>query len=182
MTGGSTWRNLMYSLIWQSVMWRPGKGRVPMGVKTPLPIRPAAIASQRTPPGPRRSPGSQRQSGYALLPSRTWRHFLIQPGAPFSPCLPRRSTTIRMTYADLAAARGISLDAARRLVLRKRWSKQIGNDGLTRALVPAEYTESVGGDIGTDNGREDGTDTAIILADASVSSVAQTTAALVLDG
>src|SRR3954465_4026126 len=91
-------------------------------------------------------------------------------------------TTIRMTYAELAAVRGISLDAARRLVLRKRWSKQIGNDGLTRALVPAEYTESVGGDIGTDNGREDGTDTAIILADASVSSVAQTTAALVLDG
>ncbi|MFL5070094.1 MAG: hypothetical protein ACJ8D9_10930, partial [Xanthobacteraceae bacterium] len=80
----------MYSLIWQSVMWRPGKGRVLIGVKNPLPIRPAAIASQRTPPGPRRSPGSQRQSGYALLPSRTWRHFLIQIDAPFSPCLPRR--------------------------------------------------------------------------------------------
>jgi hypothetical protein len=77
-------------------------------------------------------------------------------------------TTIRMTYAELAAARSISLDAARRLVLRKRWSKQIGNDGLTRALVPAEYAEPVGGDIGTDNGREDGTDMAVTLADASV--------------
>ena len=64
------------------------------------------------------------------------------------------STTIRMTYAELAAARGISLDAARRLVLRKRWPKQIGNDGLTRALVPTEYAEPVGRDIGTDeNGR-----------------------------
>jgi hypothetical protein len=27
MTGGSVWRKLMYSLIWQSVMWRPGKVR-----------------------------------------------------------------------------------------------------------------------------------------------------------
>src|SRR5215217_6326230 len=95
-------------------------------------------------------------------------------------------TTIRMTYAELAAARGISLDAARRLVLRKRWSKQIGNDGLTRALVPIDYAEPVGKDIGTDeegdNGTDDGTDTAVILADISVQSIAQATAALVLDG
>jgi hypothetical protein len=95
-------------------------------------------------------------------------------------------TTIRMTYAELAAARGISLDAARRLVLRKRWPKQIGNDGLTRTLVPTEYTEPVGRDIGTDDGTGDGTDggtdTAVILLEASVNSVAQATAALVLDG
>jgi hypothetical protein len=25
MTGGSVWRKLIYSLIWQSVIWRPGK-------------------------------------------------------------------------------------------------------------------------------------------------------------
>src|SRR5829696_2220604 len=91
-------------------------------------------------------------------------------------------TTIRMTYAELATARGISLDAARRLVLRKRWSKQISNDGLTRALVPAEYAEPIGRDIGTDNGGDDSTDTAVILADASLSTLAQATAALVLDG
>src|SRR3954453_3403033 len=91
-------------------------------------------------------------------------------------------TPIRMTYAELAIARGISLDAARRLVLRKRWSKQIGNDGLTRALVPAEYTEPVGRDIGTDNGGDDSTDTPVILLDASLSTLAQTTAALILDG
>jgi hypothetical protein len=39
----------MNSLIWQSVMWRPGKGRFLIGVKNPLPIRPAATASQRAP-------------------------------------------------------------------------------------------------------------------------------------
>jgi len=76
----------MYSLIWQSVMWRPGKLRFLIGVKNPLPIRPAAAASQRAPlRGPRRSPDSQRQSGYALLPSRTRRHFLTLIDARFSP-------------------------------------------------------------------------------------------------
>jgi hypothetical protein len=28
----------MYSLIWQSVMWRPGKMRFLIGMKNPLPI------------------------------------------------------------------------------------------------------------------------------------------------
>ena len=36
----------MYSLIWQSVMWRPGKLRFLIGVKNPLPIRPVATAEQ----------------------------------------------------------------------------------------------------------------------------------------
>jgi hypothetical protein len=49
--GVSVWRKLMNSLIWQSVMWRPGKGRFLIGVKNPLPIRPAATASQRAPYG-----------------------------------------------------------------------------------------------------------------------------------
>jgi hypothetical protein len=39
----------MYSRIWQSVMWRPGKLRFLSGVKNPLPIRPAATARQRAP-------------------------------------------------------------------------------------------------------------------------------------
>jgi len=39
----------MNNLIWQSVMWRPGKGRFLIDVKNPLPIRPAATASQRAP-------------------------------------------------------------------------------------------------------------------------------------
>lgn len=45
--------------------------------------------------------------------------------------------TVRLTYGELAARRGISLAAARRLTLRRRWSKQIGNDGKTRVIVPA---------------------------------------------
>ena len=49
MIGGSLWRKLMYSLICWSVMWRPGKGQVLIGVKNLLPIRPAATASQRAP-------------------------------------------------------------------------------------------------------------------------------------
>jgi hypothetical protein len=76
--GVSAWRKLMYSLVWQSVMWRPGKLRFLIGVKNPLPIRPAATARKHGPlRGPRRSPDSRLQSGYALLSSRIRRHFLI---------------------------------------------------------------------------------------------------------
>ena len=52
--------------------------------------------------------------------------------------------TVRVTYAELAAARGVSIAAARRLTLRHRWPKQIGNDGLTRIVVPVAFVEDVG--------------------------------------
>jgi hypothetical protein len=39
----------MYSLIWQSVMWRPGKLRFLIGVKNPLPTRSAATARKQRP-------------------------------------------------------------------------------------------------------------------------------------
>ena len=42
----------------------------------------------------------------------------------------------RMTYAELAAVRGISKHAAETLVRRRKWLKQIGNDGVVRVLVP----------------------------------------------
>jgi hypothetical protein len=42
----------------------------------------------------------------------------------------------RMTYVELAAVRGTSLAAARRLVLRHRWPRQVGNDGVVRVSVP----------------------------------------------
>jgi len=42
----------------------------------------------------------------------------------------------RMTYAELAEVRGISLSSARRLVLRHRWPRQRGNDGVVRVIVP----------------------------------------------
>jgi hypothetical protein len=44
----------------------------------------------------------------------------------------------RMTYADLAAVRGISKHAAETLVRRRKWLKQIGNDGVVRVLVPPD--------------------------------------------
>ena len=42
----------------------------------------------------------------------------------------------RMTYAEPAEARAISLSSARRLVLRHRWPRQRGNDGVVRVIVP----------------------------------------------
>ena len=42
----------------------------------------------------------------------------------------------RMTYAELAAVRGISPASAVRLVRRKHWPRQTGNDGIVRVLVP----------------------------------------------
>jgi hypothetical protein len=44
--------------------------------------------------------------------------------------------TRRMTYAELGKARGISAKSAERLAQRRRWPRQIGNDGMARVLVP----------------------------------------------
>lgn len=41
-----------------------------------------------------------------------------------------------MTYAELAQARGIKEPAAVRLVQRRRWERQPGNDGSMRVAVP----------------------------------------------
>lgn len=46
--------------------------------------------------------------------------------------------TIRLTYAELAKARGITIDSARRMTVRHRWPKRVGNDGLTRIDVPTD--------------------------------------------
>jgi hypothetical protein len=42
----------------------------------------------------------------------------------------------RMTYAELAAVRGISPASAKRLAQRHHWGRQVGNDGVTRVTVP----------------------------------------------
>ena len=42
----------------------------------------------------------------------------------------------RLTYAELAQARGISLASARRLVRRHGWPRQVGNDAVMRVAVP----------------------------------------------
>src|SRR4051794_17687254 len=60
---------------------------------------------------------------------------------------------VRVTYAELAHARGVSMAAARRLAQRHRWPKRVGNDGLSHVLVPATYlarSEPDRGDVATD--------------------------------
>jgi hypothetical protein len=42
-----------------------------------------------------------------------------------------------MTYAELAQARSISVASARRMVLKAKWRRVVGNDGLARIMVPA---------------------------------------------
>jgi hypothetical protein len=42
----------------------------------------------------------------------------------------------RMTYVELAQARGISPASAKRLTQRHRWGRQVGNDGVVRVTVP----------------------------------------------
>jgi hypothetical protein len=42
----------------------------------------------------------------------------------------------RLSYVELAAVRGISRGSAERLVRRRHWPRQLGNDGVVRVLVP----------------------------------------------
>src|SRR3954452_23602661 len=58
--------------------------------------------------------------------------------------------TVRLTYAELARARGITQAAAKRMALRHRWPKQIGNDGLSRVTVPASALVRIGYDTSDD--------------------------------
>jgi hypothetical protein len=52
---------------WQSVMWRPGKLRFLIGMKNPLPIRPAATARQHSPYGA--APVARFATSVGLRPS-----------------------------------------------------------------------------------------------------------------
>src|SRR3954453_19899692 len=54
--------------------------------------------------------------------------------------------TTRVTYVELARARGITVAAARRLTQRHKWPKQIGNDGFTRVVVPTSMLAAWDGD------------------------------------
>src|SRR5690349_22061004 len=78
----------MNSLIWQSVMWRPGKLQFLIGVKNPLPIGRPRSPENEALAGPRPSPDSRLRSGYALPSSRIRRHSLILIDVLFSSCLP----------------------------------------------------------------------------------------------
>jgi hypothetical protein len=57
-------------------------------------------------------------------------------------------TGVWMTYDELAAARDIKRDGARRLAQRHRWRRHPGNDGLARVLVPRGWLPSEGGSPG----------------------------------
>ena len=48
----------------------------------------------------------------------------------------------RMTYAELAVVRGISAASAERLVRRRHWVRQLGNDGIVRVFVPLTETRN----------------------------------------
>jgi hypothetical protein len=61
--------------------------------------------------------------------------------------------TLRLTYGEIAKARGISLASARRMTLRRRWPKAQGNDGLTRVDVPSSALDA-GKDASTDAGND----------------------------
>jgi hypothetical protein len=64
--------------------------------------------------------------------------------------------TVRLTYSELAHARGITLAAARRMTLRHKWPKQVGNDGLSRVSVPVSALARPD-DAGTGDMRHAGT-------------------------
>jgi hypothetical protein len=88
-------------------------------------------------------------------------------------------TTVRLTYAELAAARGITLAAARRLAGRHRWPKAVGNDGLSHVTVPRSALVPDPRVIGKDDGSDDVTlDPSSIeaIADATVVALVNATA------
>ena len=58
----------------------------------------------------------------------------------------------RMTYAEIAQSRRISVSSAERLVRRKHWRRQVGNDGIVRILVPLDDTQNPKEHADSDNG------------------------------
>jgi hypothetical protein len=50
-------------------------------------------------------------------------------------------STIALSYDELADRLGITVASARRLVLRRRWSKGKGNDGRAIVQVPTDFLE-----------------------------------------
>jgi hypothetical protein len=54
-----------------------------------------------------------------------------------------REDTRWLSYAELAEARGTDIDSVARLVRRKNWPKQTGNDGRVRVAVPANVLRNM---------------------------------------
>src|SRR5205085_12635223 len=93
----------MYSLIWRSVMWRPGKLRFLIGVKNPLPIRPTATARKH---GPLRGPADPDRRAVLIL-------FAAQHRRP-PPAAPPGSPPCRTSALDqLSRPIGVSVRPTR---------------------------------------------------------------------
>jgi hypothetical protein len=57
-----------------------------------------------------------------------------------------------MTYPELAEAFGITAASAKRLTIRRRWPKRLGNDGRAKVAVPIEAIPSdVTSDVTSDD-------------------------------
>ena len=63
--------------------------------------------------------------------------------------------TRALTYAEMASTMAITLASAKNLTRRKRWSRQAGNDGLVRVLVPLDYLEEDASAEGHHDGSHD---------------------------
>src|SRR4051794_18537641 len=90
----------MKSLIWQSVMWRPGKARFLIDMKNPLPIRPAPTARQH---GPLRG-RAVRQIRDVSRATPSLRH---ASGDTFSSRLTRASHPDRRAAPAIAAGKAV---------------------------------------------------------------------------
>ena len=112
------------------------------------------------PPGPRRAcmaatGGFPPAAGPVEAGSSSWRTRRKGGAMASDISLAVGDGARRMTYAVLAAVRGISPASAKRLAQRHHWGRQLGNDGVTRVTVPlsalVEPAETKGIDVTDDN-------------------------------
>jgi hypothetical protein len=106
---------------------------------------PAGRDRQTTRPfaGPRRSPDSQLQAGYALLPSRTRRHFLILIDALFSSCLSRskkaRANRVERHGAPITVKQGSNPFVAHGLDRRLVRSGHVSPSGIGQPYIGLRF-------------------------------------------
>src|SRR3954464_1941854 len=74
-----------------------------------------------------------------------------------------------LTYAELADALGITAASAKRLAIRRRWSKKPGNDGKSRVVVPIERLQAERKSVPSDDPGDDtgDDDAAVVSSDAT---------------
>lgn len=77
--------------------------------------------------------------------------------------MPEGDTSLRLTYAQLAEARGISKASAQRLARANKWPRILGNDGVAIVIVPPGHDvpgsgrrSGVGSGVGSSLGKPGG--------------------------